>query len=75
LVPRLPKEAYAVSFEKPEDKPIRRLANGLLVADAIPSPVHDRTLGLKDALFINDALIFDQLNSRRVTYRIASEPR
>jgi galactose mutarotase-like enzyme len=74
LVPRLPKEAYAISFEKPEDKPIRRLANGLLVADAIPSPVHDRTLGLKDALFINDALIFDQLNSRRVTYGASTGP-
>jgi galactose mutarotase-like enzyme len=74
LVSGLPKEAYAISFEKPEDKPIRRLANGLLVADAIPSPVHDRTLDLKDTLFINDALIFDQLNSRRVTYGAATGP-
>ena len=74
LVPGVPNEAYAISFEKPEDKPIRRLANGLLAADAIPSPVHDKTLGLRDALFINDALIFDRLNSRRVTYGASTGP-
>jgi len=74
LVPGVPKEAYAISFEKPEDKPIRRLANALLAADAIPSPVHDKKLGLTDALFINDALIFDRLKSRRVTYRASTGP-
>src|SRR5215475_5932287 len=74
LVPGVSKEAYAISFEKPEDKPIRRLANGLLIADAIPSPVHNKKLGLRDALFANDALIFDQLNSRRVTYGASTGP-
>jgi galactose mutarotase-like enzyme len=74
LVPGVPREAYAISFEKPEDKPIRRLASGLLAADAIPSPVHDKKLGLTDALFINDALIFDRLSSRRVIYRASTGP-
>ena len=68
------KEAYAISFEKPEDKPIRRLAGGLLAAAAIPSPVHDRKLALRDALFINDAMIFDRLTSRCVTYRASTGP-
>jgi galactose mutarotase-like enzyme len=74
LVPGVPKEAYAISFEKLEDKPIRRLASGLLAAAPIPSPVHDKKLALTDALFINDALIFDRLNSRRVTYRASTGP-
>ena len=74
LVPGVPREAYAISFEKPEDKPIRRLASNLLAAEAVPSPVHDRKLGLRDALFINDALIFDRLNSRRVTYGASTGP-
>src|SRR6266851_4636363 len=74
LVPGVPKEAYAISFEKLEDKPIRRLASGLLAEAPIPSPVHDKKLALTDALFINDALIFDRLNSRRVTYRASTGP-
>jgi galactose mutarotase-like enzyme len=74
LVPGVPKEAYTISFEELEDKPIRRLANGLLEADPIPSPVHDKALALADALFINDALIFDRLNSRRVTYGASTGP-
>ena len=74
LVPGVAKEAYAISFEKPEDKPIRRLAGALLAADPIPSPVHDKKLALADALFIKDALIFDRLNSRCVTYRASTGP-
>ena len=74
LAPGVPKEAYAISFEKSEDKPIRRLAGGLLAVAPIPSPVHDRKLALTDALFVNDALIFDRLNSRRVTYGASTGP-
>jgi galactose mutarotase-like enzyme len=74
LVPGVPKETYAISFEKLEDEPIRRLADGLLAADAIPSPVHGKKLSLTDALFINDALIFDRPKSRRVTYRASTGP-
>jgi galactose mutarotase-like enzyme len=74
LVPGKPKEAYAVSFEKPEDKPIRRLVGGLLAATPIPSPVHDKKLALADTLFTDDALIFDRLNSRRVTYGASTGP-
>ena len=74
LAPGVPKEAYAVSFETPENKPIRRLTSGLLATDAIPSPLRDKKLGLTDALFINDALVFDRLNSRHVTYSGSTGP-
>jgi galactose mutarotase-like enzyme len=74
LVPGVPKEDYAISFDKLEDRPIRRLAGNLLAADPIPSPVHDKKLALKDTLFTNDALIFDRLNSRRVTYGASAGP-
>jgi galactose mutarotase-like enzyme len=70
----VPKEAYAIHFDRAEDRPIRRLANGLLAADAIASPVHDKWLGLRDDLFAHDALIFDQLKSRRVTYSASTGP-
>jgi galactose mutarotase-like enzyme len=74
LVPGVAKEAYAISFEKLEDKPIRRLASGLLAAAPIPSPVRDKKLALTEALFANDALIFDRVNSRRVTYAASTGP-
>ena len=70
----VPKEAYAIHFDQVEDRPIRRLANGLLAADAIPSPVHGKWLGLRDDLFAHDALIFDQLKSRRVRYSASTGP-
>ena len=74
LVPGVPKESYTIFFEKPEDKPIRRLAGGLLAAAPIASPVHGKELALRDALFTDDALIFDRLNSRRVTYAASTGP-
>jgi galactose mutarotase-like enzyme len=68
LTTGVPKEAYAIHFDQVEDRPIRYLANGLLALDTMPSPVRGKRLGLRDDLFAHDALIFDQLKSRRVTY-------
>ena len=67
LVPGVPREGYDVRFEKPEPDPIRRLANGLL-GDPEPTPVVGDRLALADTLFERDALIFDRLRSRRLTY-------
>jgi galactose mutarotase-like enzyme len=74
LVPGTAKEAYAISFEASEKEPIRRLTNGLIARNPIPSPVHDKKLNLADSLFIDDALIFDRLSSRRVTFGAATGP-
>jgi galactose mutarotase-like enzyme len=75
LVSGVPKEAYAISFDQIEDLPIRRLVNGLLADAVVPSPVHDRWLGLREAIFTDDALIFDRLKSRHVTYGASSGPK
>jgi galactose mutarotase-like enzyme len=60
---------HDVRFEKPEPEPIRRLAGGLLGGPE-PTPVAGDRLPLADAdaLFERDALIFDRLRSRRLTY-------
>jgi len=69
-----PRDEHAVLFEKPEPEPIRLLDGGLLALGAEPSPVNGRVLRLDDALFARDALIFDRLSSRRVTYGAPGGP-
>lgn len=64
-----PRSQHVVRFEKPEPAPIRRQdAKGLLAPDPRPTPVVGDTLALDDALFVEDAVIFDQLESRRLSY-------
>jgi galactose mutarotase-like enzyme len=67
LMPGVARADHAVRFERPEPAPIRRLAGGLLDGPE-PSPVVGDRLALADALFERDALIFDRLQSRRLTY-------
>ena len=67
LVAAVPREHHEIRFEKPEPAPIRTLAQGLLGAPAA-SPVSGDRLPLSDALFAHDALVFDRLQSRRVSY-------
>lgn len=56
-------------FEEPQTAPIRRLdADGLLDPAPRPSPVEGDRLVLDDALFAEDAVIFDRLAGRRVVY-------
>lgn len=64
-----PRGRHVVHFEKPEPAPVRRLdAQGLIEPEKRASPVHEATLALDDALFAEDALIFDRLTSRRLAY-------
>lgn len=67
LAPGVAREDHDVRFEKPEPEPIRRLAGGLLGGPE-PTPVAGDRLALADTLFERDALIFDRLRSRRLTY-------
>jgi galactose mutarotase-like enzyme len=63
------RDAHAIVFEHAEPAPVRRLnSKGLLSPDPLPSPVSDRRLDLQDALFVDDALIFDRLQSTHLTY-------
>jgi galactose mutarotase-like enzyme len=68
--------AHFIEFEDDEPAPIRRLdGNGLLLPQRFATPVANRRLMLRDELFTADALIFDQLVSRSVTYGSEVGPR
>lgn len=61
--------AHRVRFDEEEPAPIRRIDGyGLLRPAPEPTPVDGRDLPLGDALFIDDALIFDAHRARGVTY-------
>lgn len=61
--------AHIVRFAAPEPAPIRRIdAAGLLRPEPVPTPVEGRDLRLRDDLFVDDALIFDRLESRSLVY-------
>lgn len=74
LVPGVAREEHQLRFELPEAAPIRRLDHGLLDTEPRPTPVKERTLALNDALFAEDALIFDQLRSRKLRYEAPGAP-
>jgi len=62
------REAHRLVFAKPESAPISRVSQGLLDAHPYPNPVDGTVLKLRDYLFTQDALIFDQLKSRSLRY-------
>jgi galactose mutarotase-like enzyme len=64
------KAEHRIVFAEPEPQPIRRIdqPSGLLLAEPQPTPVAGRELALDASLFDADALIWDQLNSRALTY-------
>lgn len=64
------KEAHRITFEQEEPHPIRRLdgPTGLVLPDLHPTPVEGRVLAPDAAQFEADAMIWDSLNSRSLTY-------
>ena len=76
LYPEQPRSAYFIEFDQDEPEPLRQLDdNGLLKSERIATPVHNRRLDLRDALFTHDALIFDRIRSRSVRYGAAGGSR
>jgi galactose mutarotase-like enzyme len=70
------RSAHFIEFSTQEPAPIKRLNSaGLVTSEPHPTPVSNRRLVLEDALFANDALIFDQVRSRAVTYGAVDGPR
>ena len=62
---------HCICFEHDEPAPIRRIGRDQLVRSTPePTPVEGRTLVVRDALFEDDALIFDRPVSRAVTYGV-----
>ncbi|MBJ7401822.1 MAG: aldose 1-epimerase family protein [Bradyrhizobium sp.] len=68
LQPGAAKQDYALTFERAEPSPVRRLDAGLLRPAAEPSPVEGDALALTESLFVDDAIIFDRIESRSVRY-------
>jgi galactose mutarotase-like enzyme len=70
------RSAHYIEFSEDEPAPARRLdSRGLLSPARHPTPIVGRRLPLADTLFQNDALIFDDLRSRWVTYGADGTPR
>lgn len=69
------REDHCLTFDLSEPAPIRRIdGDGLLRAEALPTPVEGNVLKLEDSLFEDDALIFDALSSRSLTYGAPGHP-
>ncbi len=67
---------HCIRFEHDEPAPVRRIdGNGFLLPEPQRSPVVGDVLILRDELFVDDALIFDRLTSRRVSYGASHGPR
>jgi galactose mutarotase-like enzyme len=64
------KDAHRVIFAHDEPEPIRRIdtATAMLLPQPEPSPVAGNVLRPEAAMFEKDALIWDRLNSRAVTF-------
>ncbi len=71
-----PRAAHFLEFAQDEPAPIRRLdTDGLLESEGLATPVVGRRMALRDELFNNDVVIFDELRSRSVTHGAATGPR
>lgn len=68
LLPGAAKESYHLHFSNEEPAPIRRLKDGLLRAEPVPSPIAGRSLALSERLFDDDALILNRLASHSLRY-------
>ena len=70
-----PRAAHRIVFAADEPEPLRRLAaDGTVAPDPRPSPLDGRTLALDDALFAQDALVWDAVRSRSVRYGAPGTP-
>ena len=70
------RSSHFIEFARDEPAPIRRLnTDGLLTPERHPTPISHRRLALADALFQDDVLIFDEIQSRSVTYGADGGPR
>ncbi|HLA75423.1 MAG TPA: aldose 1-epimerase family protein [Gammaproteobacteria bacterium] len=75
LKPGIARDAHTITFEQDEHAPIRRLKGGLVQQQTFPTPVHTKTLHLRDTLFIDDVVMFDALNSRSLVYTAPGAPK
>lgn len=69
-------EDHRIIFEAAEPAPIRKVGSepGLIACEPFPSPVEGDTLAPTHAMFEGDALIWDDLNSRSLTWGVPGQP-
>ena len=60
--------AHRIVFERDEPAPVRAITSDGLIGGYRESPVEGATLRLDDTLFAEDALVWDDLKSRRLRY-------
>ena len=65
---------HRIVFADEEPETLRKLTNSLIDPAPRPSPLEDRTLGLTDALFADDALVWDAVRSRSLRYGAPGGP-
>jgi galactose mutarotase-like enzyme len=71
-----PRASHSIEFADEEPAPIRRLnSDGLLLPEGTATPISRRRLRLADTLFQDDAVIFDRIQSRSVSYGGDTGPR
>jgi galactose mutarotase-like enzyme len=71
-----PVEEHRILFELPEPAPIRRVGHepGLIAHETFPTPVEGDLLVPTHAMFEDDALIWDDLDSRSLIWGAPSRP-
>ena len=69
-------EDHRVTFENPEPAAIRKVGDepGLIAREPFSSPVDGNTLAPTYAMFEGDALIWDDLKSRSLTWGVPGQP-
>jgi galactose mutarotase-like enzyme len=69
------KEQHQVRFERDEPGALKEISpDGLIATAERETPVEGNVLHLKDELFTNDALVWDELESRCVHYGVPGKP-
>jgi galactose mutarotase-like enzyme len=67
--------SHRIAFEADEPAPLCAITAGALIAaHTKPSPVKANILALSDDLFVADALVWNDLNSRSLTYGVPGQP-
>jgi galactose mutarotase-like enzyme len=70
-----PRADHRITFDADEPERLLRVApDGLIAPERRDNPLDGRTLHLRDALFTDDALVFDPLHSSRVRYGAGQGP-
>ena len=70
-----PRAAHRITFDADEPGMLKEIApDGCIAPAERPSPLDGRVLHLRDALFEDDALVWDPIHSQRVHYGAAQGP-